>query len=197
MPRKLELDVFVPGTPEQVAERVKQATRWSLQPFRGGPITFGSKPLKGSVSDAALNVGLNRRDWWSMYQPTAKASLEPASTGTRIRGAVGMPDWLVYLLRAVVLVGLPAVLAFAGTLLLGEGRPLVLAGFVAFSLVISVLSIGAHVAHSNEQVDALKATLLAAAGASTASVGTASSEELAEALREAESAGARHRVPER
>lgn len=196
MPRKLELDTLVPGTPEQVAERVKQATRWSLQPFRGGPITFGAKPLKGSVSDGALNVGLNRRDWWSMYQPTAQATLEPASTGTRIRGAVGMPDWLVYLLRAVVLAGLPAVVGFASVQLLGAGRPLILVAFVLFALVISVLSIGAHVAHANEQVDALKAAVLAAAGSALGPVAAASSEAMAEAMREVESSGARARQRE-
>ena len=191
MPRKLELDALVPGSPEEVAERVKSLTRWSLQPYRGGPITFGPKPLKGTVSVDGVNVGLNRRDWFSMLQPTAKATLEPSSAGTRIRGAVGMPDWLVWLLRAVIVVGLPAAFGFAGWQLLGAGQPLILAAFIAFGLVVSVLGTGAHVAHSNEQVDALKAKVLEAAGATVSTVSDASTEELAEAMREAEASGSR------
>ncbi len=197
MPRKLELDALVPGSPEEVAERVKSLTRWSLQPYRGGPITFGSKPLKGTVSDGAVNVGLNRRDWFSMLQPTAKATLKPASTGTRIRGAVGMPDWLVWLLRGVILAGLPAAFGLAAYQLLGAGQPLILAAFLAFGLVVSVLGTGAHVAHSNEQVDALKAKILEAAGASIPAVSAAPSEELEEAMREAEGSGARQMEAER
>ncbi len=197
MPRKLELDALVPGSPDEVAERVKSLTRWSLQPYRGGPITFGSKPLKGTVSVDGVNVGLNRRDWFSMLQPTAKATLEPSSTGTRVRGAVGMPDWLVWLLRAVILAGLPAVFGLAAWQLLGAGQPLILAAFVAFGLVVSVLGTGAHVSHSNEQVDALKAKVLEAAGATVTPVSAASAEELAEAMREAEAPAARQREAER
>jgi hypothetical protein len=196
MPRKLELDALVPGTPEEVAERVKNLTRWSLQPYRGGPITFGAKPLKGTVSDGSVNVGLNRRDWFSMLQPTAKAALEPTSTGTRIRGSVGMPDWLVWLLRAVILGGLPAAFGLAAYQLLGAGQPLILAAFLLFGIVVSVLGTGAHVAHANEQVDALKAEVLEAAGASIAPV-SASSEELEEAMREAEGSATRQMEAER
>jgi len=167
MPRKVEVDTVVPGTPEQVAERLKDATRWSPQPFRGGPITFGDKPMKGRVSDDGAVVGLNRRDWWSLYQPTADITLEEAATGTRIRGHVGMPDWLVWLLRAVVLLVLPASCGAAAWALLADGSPgttALAAGFTLFALVVSVLGIGAHVHHANEQVDTLRDTVLSTAG---------------------------------
>ncbi len=107
-----------------------------------------------------------------------------------------MPDWLVWLLRAVVLLGLPGVMGFASFQLLGAGQPLILAAFVAFALVISVLGIGAHVAHSNEQVDALKAAVVSAAGGAAGLVRVASSAALDEAMREVDAATTRTRQPE-
>lgn len=44
-------------------------------------------------------MGLNRRDLWSMLQPTARVKLEPAATGTRITGEAGIPPWTTWLLR--------------------------------------------------------------------------------------------------
>jgi len=196
MPRKVELDLLVPGDPEEVADRIKGQTRWSPQPFRGGPFTLGDKPMKGRVSGESSNVGLNKRDWWSLYQPTVNATLEPAATGTRIRGTVGMPDWLVWLLRAVVVLGIPGAVGVAALALLPAGQTAILALFVAAAVVMSVLGIGAHVHHADEQVDDLAARLMDASGASAPITASEPSAELTEATREAEPAGARRRQTE-
>ena len=191
MPRKVELDIIAPGDPEQVAERLKAETRWSPQPYRGGPFTFGDKPLKGNVSDESMNVGLNRKDWWSMLQPTAKATLEPSGTGTRIRGHVGMPDWMTWFLRFMVVVMIPFAVGVASWAAIGDGQPLIAAAFALVALVAGVLGTGAHVAHANEQVDTLKAQVLESVGTTAVSslAARASEAEMAEAMREAEAAG--------
>lgn len=190
MPRKVDLDAIVPGPPDEVAARLEGETRWSPTPYRGGVFTLGKKPLKGRVGAGGFTVGLNRRDWWTMLQPTAHATLEPAATGTRIRGEVGMPGWLVWLLRGVVVGGIPAAVGVSTMALLAEGTPqatVIAAGFAAFALVVGVLGTGAHVHHADEQVDELQATVLEVAGRSGA---TEDSTELAEAMREAEGVGA-------
>ncbi len=196
MPRKVELDAIVSGSPEDVAARIKDDTRWSPTPYRGGVFTLGDKPLKGRVGDGGFTVGLNKRDWWTMLQPTAKAKLESSAAGTRVTGQVGMPDWMTWLLRGVVVAGIPGAIGAATLGLLSEGTPqagLIAAGFTAFALVVGVLGTGAHVHHANEQVDELRAKVLEAAGRSVA---VEDSAELAEAMREAEGANARERVTE-
>ena len=164
MPRKVELDVLTPGTPDEVAGRIKARTRFSVQPYRGGPLTFGDQPLKGTATAGSINVGLNRRDWWSMMQPTAKATLQATHTGTRIQGAVGMPDWVTWALRFVVVVVAPTAVGVAASAALGDGQTVIAAAFAGLAMLGAVGGVGAHVAHANEQVDALKAAVLQAAG---------------------------------
>lgn len=166
MPRRLELDQLVPGDPDAVAERLEQSTRFSPTPYRGGPFTLGERPLKGRVGKGRLNLGLNRRDWWSLLQPTARASLEPAASGTHVRGEVGMPGWLVWLLRGVVVGGIPAAVGFATLQLLADGSPAavgIAAGFAGFSALVGIFGTGLHVAHADAQVEELKAAVLDAA----------------------------------
>ncbi len=187
MPRKAELDVIVSGDPEAVAERLKDSTRWSPQPYRGGPITFGNKPMKGRVRGDGAVVGLNERDWWSLFQPTADIAFEKTGAGTRVHGHVGMPDWLVWFLRGVVLLGLPAACTTAVWSLLSDGSPgtTAIAAFVVlFAVVVSVFGIGAHVHHANSQVDALKETVLQTVGHSGIPLDEATAA-LSEAMREA------------
>ncbi len=167
MPRKVEVDVLVDGTPEEVSEKLKENTRFSPVPYRGGPLTFGKKPMKGRVGQDRATVGLNRRDWWSMLQPTAEVTLEPAPTGTRVKGAVGMPDWMTWLLRAVVVLGIPGATGFASFQLLRDGGalgPYIAMAFTLFAIGVAIFGVGAHVHHANEQVDTLKERLVEAAG---------------------------------
>lgn len=191
MPRKVELDVIAPGDRAEVVARIDAATRWSPNPFRGGLFTFGDKPLKGRVSEDRATVGLNRRDLWALTQPTAQLTFEPGRTGTRIHGHVGMPDWLTWFFRFIVVVMIPLAIGAASWGAIGDGQPLIAAAFTLVALIVGVFSTGAHVAHANEQVDALKATVLEVAGTSAvASLSARASEaELAEAMREAEGAG--------
>ncbi|MCO4768895.1 MAG: hypothetical protein KDA24_02620 [Deltaproteobacteria bacterium] len=195
MPRKLELDLLVDGEPEEVAERLKEETRWSPQPYRGGPLTFGKKPLKGRVAEGKATVGLNKSDWWSMLQPTASVTLDKSATGTRIQGHVGMPDFMVWTLRLVAVLFMPLVVGVSTLSLLGEGTAsaaMIAAAFAAFALLVTVLGLGAHVHHANEQVDELRDQLVTSAGGRTLlSTDVAETELPAEVERELEEARAR------
>jgi len=198
MPRKVELDIIAPGDPDEVMRRIKEHTRWSLQPYRGGPFTFSDKPFKGRVEDDSMTVGLNRRDWWSLLQPTARATFEPAATGTRIRGEVSVPDWMTWMLRFMVVVMVPLAAGVGAWAALSDGQPVIAAVFALFAVLVTVFSLGWNLSHANEQVDALKAEVLKVAGTSALGsvLSQASEAEVAEAMREAEAAGQPERTRE-
>jgi len=184
MPRRIEIDQRVPGDPDEVAARLSENTRLSLTPYRGGPFTLGRKPLKGTVGKRTFRVGLNRRDWWSFLQPTARAALEETPTGTRVHGEVGMPGWLVWLLRGVVVAGIPTAVGASTLALLADGSPgnlAIAAGCAGFSALIGVFGTGAHVHHADSQVDALRDAVVAAAGGAAVAAGGAEQEREAEA----------------
>ena len=159
MPKKKAVDIRVTGTPSEVAERLKQATRYSVQPVRGGPWTFGDKPLKGMVTERGATVGLNRRDWMSLMQPTAQLTFEESGAGTRVHGMLGIPDWLVWLMRFGVVVGVPFAVGAAAFGLLADGSAgttALAAGFAAFAVLVTIFGVGMNMNNADGQMNDLE-----------------------------------------
>ncbi len=167
MPKSLQIDQTSPLSPAELESRLSTATRWSLLPFQGSPFK-GTKPLKGRVRADRVRVGLSKRDWWTLLQPVFRGRIEPtASGGSRLVGDLGIPPWLVWELRAAVLVVLPLGMMAAAWPLSQELGTTGLIGagvFALVSVVATILGIGLQVSHAEGQLPELEATLCEVVG---------------------------------
>ena len=156
MPKHATIEAQVGGTPSDVADRLRKATRFTLAPYQGSPFRFGGKPLKGTVSDRRFSVALNERDWWTLLQPVARARLVPTDGGTRVEGEVGIPPWLLWVLRLTVVSAIPLTVigAFAA------GAPLLTALLVTLVMAGVVGGVGWNMNNANQQVEPLRDAVL-------------------------------------
>jgi hypothetical protein len=171
MPKTETFELIVPGTPEEVAARLRGKTRWRPFPYQGSPLGGRKKPLGGRVGKEGFRVALDPRDLFQLMQAVAHGKLEPHGEGsTRVAGTASLPIWMtwylriVYLAIAVVGVGIGTTGTIAGwplSQILISSLPLLVVG-----LVLGAFSIGLHVSHADKQVpalvDTLSATLLGA-----------------------------------
>lgn len=168
MPREVEIDIVVPGTPAEVAERLGAHTRFSLTAFQASFILWNDKPLKGRVSARGANVALQQRDLFTRMQPVVTARFSPTAGGTRIQGVAGVPRWLVWYLRGVTaLLGIVGV-GLAGVALVGGvvSTPLlILLGLLTAAMLFLVGAVGANLNYAADSLDALITTVERAAGA--------------------------------
>lgn len=166
MPKTQQFSFTVPGTPEQVAERLKSDTRFRLTPFQGSILVPTDKPLAGRVGKDSFAVAVNKRDWWTLMQAVARGELQEGPGGTRVQGQAGLPVWVTWQLRiATVLALLAGVGGVVGVMVGSQGlggAPLA-ALFLCVILFATVLGIGLNVRNADEQVPELMARLEAAA----------------------------------
>lgn len=155
MPRRKQFDLIVPGSPGDVARRLRAQTRWRLLPYQGSLLGRGG--LGGRISASGFRVSLDQRDWLQRMTAVASGSLEDRGDGTtRIRGVASLPTWATWYLRAISVV-LPLFAATAIGLGIAEGSPDLLVLFSTFTagVLIMLPAIGWNVAHANDQVDPL------------------------------------------
>ncbi len=162
MPKKQTFSFVVPGSPEDVALRLKQRTRWRLFPFQGSVITPTDRPLAGRVGKDRFAVAVNKRDWWTLMQAVASGELEATAGGTRVTGEAGMPTWVTWQLRLATIAALIAGAGGVGAIATGasgfEG-PAMMAVFMSVVLIATVFGIGLNVKNADEQVPELVAQL--------------------------------------
>jgi len=169
MPKTEHFELIVPGTPEEIATRLRKKTRWRPFPYQGSPLGGGKKPLGGRVGKQGFRVALDPRDLFQLMQAVAVGKLEPhGADATKVSGTASLPTWMTWYLRmaylaiAVVGVAIGGVGTIAGwpvSQILLSSLPFLLVG-----LVLGGFSIGLHVSHADKQVpalvDSLSATLL-------------------------------------
>jgi len=156
MPKSIAIDLHVAGTPEEVARRLQEQTRWSLYPFQGSLIRFGDKPLKGTVNANRFKVGSNHRDVFTLMQPVARCTLERTAHGTKIQGSVGLPRLLVWWMRFAVMIMVPMiVLSMIGVVLSSGGTLgwLVAVLFSLFAILCCIFGVGINMNNANGMVD--------------------------------------------
>lgn len=99
MPKEFHVDVFVPLTAEQVADRLGRITQRGVL-STSAPLLFARSdlPLAGLVSAKRVALSANGTGLRGPI-PVLRAELRSAPGGTRIVGYAGMPRWLVWYLR--------------------------------------------------------------------------------------------------
>lgn len=156
MPKSRQIDWTVPGSPEEVARRLKLHTRWRPFVMQSSMFGGGKRPLGGRVSARRFVVTSDERSPMQWMAAVARCDLEATPGGaTRVRGEVGMPGAVVWYLRAAAI--LMALLVGAIPFLIAsEGAS---GNVVAWSLLnmllvlgLSVFAIGAHVNHADSQI---------------------------------------------
>ena len=155
MPRRVRFEQAVPASPAVIAAHLRKQTRWSPLPFQGSPLTFGPKPLKGTIKDDVVDIGLNHRDLLQMLQPTARLTLDQQADGsTRVHGEVGVPPLMVWLLRLIT--GIVAPLAVSAAIMgaLSASWAIALGVGVVMSVGL-VVGVGISVSHADGQIDDL------------------------------------------
>lgn len=167
MPKQRPFSFVVPGTPDEVSQRLKDQTRFQLVPGQGSVLANSKKPLAGHVRGDGFRLALNKRDWLTLLQAVAVGELSEDSGGTRVEGTAGLPAWMTWYLRFAFVAGL-GVMGFGGwaAMTSAEGG---IAAFIPlfFGLVIVAMTggIGLNVANADKQVDALEGAVRSAAGA--------------------------------
>ncbi len=159
MPKTQDLDFYVPGSPDEVAARMSEKTRYRLLPYRGSIFGGGAKPFGGSVDRTGFNVAMDERDWWTLTQAVASCTFEADGPGTRVKGTVGLPNWATWQLRITFIIGVVMSLSVMVSGITGAGMIVVLVGLIAL-LAVAVLGsmgMGMHVANADKQVDSLAA----------------------------------------
>ena len=159
MPKKVPLDLVVPGTPEEVAKALKEDTLFRPFPTTGsGPIRRSKKTYGGRVSDAGFNVSLYEPTWLNLTNPVARAKLSESPSGTRIEGEVGLHPLVIFWLRlATVVMFAAAGVAGFGALTAGAAAPGIVG--LLFFLLLIIPSIGINVAHADENAEKLHAAI--------------------------------------
>ena len=155
MPKRIPLDLVVPQTPEEVARTVREETFFHPLPTQSlGPVRLSKKPLGGRVSSRGFTVSLNESSLLNLTQPVARARFSATPGGTRVQGDVGLHPWVTQTFRLTFIAVLLGVLFAAIPASSTAGIAVSIAGLLAF-LLITVLSVGANVAHADENVDRL------------------------------------------
>lgn len=102
MPKVETFDLVVPGTPAEVAARLRAVTRFRLFTYR--PSLFGKGGLGGRVDERSFTVADDAPRVFQFAQAVATGTLEPEGDGaTRVRGRASLPGWLTWQLRLVFL----------------------------------------------------------------------------------------------
>jgi len=163
MPKSQTFQMVVPGSPEEVARRLKQQTRWRLFPYQASVFGGGTRPLGGRVRRKWFAVSLDERDAMGRMTAVARGTLVQAGPGrTRIEGVAGMPRWVAWDLRLGTAL-LALAIAAVPLLVLGTAgsAQAVLWGVLIFlaSAVIGVGIIGMNVNHADERVRPVVETL--------------------------------------
>lgn len=186
MPKRTPLDLMVPGTPDEVARALKEDTFFRPFPTGGsGPIRLSKKPLGGRVNTRGFNVSLYEPTWVNLTRPVARAKLTATPGGTRIEGEVGLHAWVTNYLRVTTVALVLGAIA-AGVQVVAAGA--LAGGIVAVLafLLITTLSIGANVAHADDNVERLKAQVETSLRGATKTLARTLGEPDPEALRAAE-----------
>lgn len=162
MPKSTTFEMVVPGSPKEVARRLKQQTRWRPFPYQSSLFGGGRRPLGGRVNRKRFAVSLDERDLLQRTTAVAKATLTPAGAGgTRVKGTAGMLPWVVWYLRFAVLVMVLAIVAVPLIVLGSAGgtAQAVLWALITFLVagLAGVVAIGMNVAHADERVDGVVA----------------------------------------
>lgn len=151
MPKSVQIDQRSSLSPNELEERLRETTRWSLVPYQGSPFGGRSK-LRGRIRGGTVNLGLAERDLLTLLQPTLRGRIEPtADGGSRLVGELGVPAWLVWQLRFAFLVIVPGGILAAGYPLvqdLGPSGWLAAAAFAVVAVLMTMFGIGHQLAHA-------------------------------------------------
>lgn len=162
MPKTLSFSYTVPGTPEEVAQRLKSQTRFRPIPAQGTILVPADRPLAGRVGKERFAVAVNKRDWLTLMQAVASGQLSAAPGGTLVEGRAGMPAWVTWSLRLATILAAMAGLGGVGGLLLDVPGPqgaVFGALFLSVVLIAAVMGIGLNVKNADDQVPELLARL--------------------------------------
>ncbi len=111
MPKTQTFSFTVPGTPEEVSQRLKEESRWRPFPFQGSILVPADKPLAGRVGKDSFALAVNKRDWLTLMQAVAKGDLKEVPGGTQVQGQAGLPLWVTWQLRIATIFAVMAGLA--------------------------------------------------------------------------------------
>ncbi len=166
MPKTQQFSFTVPGSPEQVAERLKSQTRFHPLPVQGTVLVPADRPLAGRVSKRGFTVAVNKRDWLTLMQAVAKGEISEVPGGTQVQGQARLPVWVTLQLRIATIIGILA--GLVGVVGVVAGAPgmasaSMAALFLCVVLMATVLGIGLNVRNADEQIPELMARLEAAA----------------------------------
>ncbi len=161
MPKAQSFDFVVPGSPDEVARTLKEQTRLRPFPTQGTLFTFGGKPFGGRVGARDFTISANQSDIWTLTLPVARGSLEAVPGGTRIQGEVGLHPWMTWYLRAAFLAMVAGGLGTGawGFATGAQELMIVAAALLVVGVVAGGAGIGLHVAHADDNVEALVRTL--------------------------------------
>jgi hypothetical protein len=165
MPKSQSFSYTVPGTPEEVAQRLKSQTRFRPIPAQGSILVPADRPLAGWVVRQNFAVAVNERDWFTLMQAVAKGRLSAVPGGTRIEGRAGMPAWVTWQLRLATILAVLAGLVGAGAAVMDAPGPAMAVYaplFLSVILIAAVLGIGWNVKNADDQVPELMSRLEAA-----------------------------------
>ena len=178
MPRYIEVDEVVSGTPDEVAARLKSQTRFSLFAHTAKGGLWGNTPLKGRVSARGATVSLRRFDRWGRIQPVYQARFEPHARGTRVRGYVGIPPMVLWGMRLSVLMSCIAAVIMASQITQGVADSM-LGWFVWIAIfgAITVGSIGTQMNFADARLESLAQTVTGILGTQTTTASDALSDE--------------------
>lgn len=179
---------------EAAMARLKAQTRFSMMPYQGSIFTLGSAPLKGRVGRGGFTVALNKRDWLTLLQPTARGRVVRDARGTRVEVTTGISPILLWYLRLAIVFAVPAFVLAFGTVLLLAGAPLfaiaVVCALVLTMLVGVVVGVGINMNNVDGQVDTLAAMVEDALKGAPTSI---ASDQEVDRLRAASAAAARQK----
>lgn len=158
MPKSRSFRFVVPGTPDQVAARLRSRTRFRPLPHQSSP--FGRGELGGRVSNGSFTVSSDERSVL-VRRLTAVASGTLVDRGdgtTLVEGVSGMPSWVTWSLRLGSL-AVPVFALFAAfqIFIAGAGLSLlaVFALGMAAMLALAVGSTGWQVTNVESAIDPL------------------------------------------
>ncbi len=155
MPKRIPLDLVVPHSPEEVARILREETFFRPFPTQSpGPIRWSHKPLGGRVNSQAFTVSLYEPALLNLTRPVVRAKLTPTPSGTRVHGDVGLHPWITQTFRLTIIAAILGALAAGVPASTATGLAVSIVGILAF-LLITIASIGANVAHADENVDRL------------------------------------------
>ena len=158
MPAERTFSFVVPASLEETEAALKAATRFRIFPSIAAPLASQQAVLGGRAGQR-FRVSLSQPDLMRRLQPLAIGTLTATPQGTRVEGTAGLPPWLTWYLRvAFILIGLVAAALVANGALSGAPLasylPLAL-GVLLVGGLLGAVSIGEHIRHADQQVDAL------------------------------------------